>query len=228
MKKLKAIIFDLDDTLYLERDFVKSGFIAVSTYLSSHYHLNNNDSFDILWNMFCSGRRGDLFNELLNSFPEYDITVQDLIKVYRQHKPVIKPLKNVTQLLESHAKKQKLGLLSDGYFEVQKNKFVALGLQKYFSSVLFTDELGRNNWKPSIVPFKKILDTLNVNPNESVYIADNPEKDFKGPNQLGINTIRIRLKGGEHYNKKPQSADYSSMQTVFSIQELSEELDISI
>ena len=227
MKKLKAILFDLDDTLYLERDFVKSGFISVSNYLYSHYHLNNYDSFDILWDMFYSGRRGDLFNELLNSFPECDITVQDLIKVYRQHRPVIKPLKNVTQLLESLIKKQKLGLLSDGYYEVQKNKFVALGLQKYFSSVLFTDELGRDNWKPSIVPFKKILDTLNVNPEESVYIADNPEKDFKGPNQLGMNTIRIRLKGGEHYNKKPQSSEYSPRQTVFSINELSELLGIT-
>lgn len=228
MKKLKAILFDLDDTLFLERDFVESGFSAVSNYLSSHYQLNKDDVFDELWNMFCSGRRGDLFNEIINSYSNLNITVKDLIKVYHQHIPKIKPIYGVIPLLDYLMKKQKLGLVSDGYLEVQKNKFSSLDLHKYFNSVLFTDELGRNNWKPSIVPFEKTLDTLNVNPTESVYIADNPEKDFKGPNKLGINTIRIRIEGGEYYNKRPQSPEYAPRKTVFSIKELSQELGISI
>jgi putative hydrolase of the HAD superfamily len=228
LKELKAIVFDLDDTLYLERDFVKSGFNAVSKWLTINHQLDGDNVFDSLWNMFLDGHRGDLFDSLLDSLVVSDISVDDLIAVYRQHLPNIDPLRGVVPLLDRLKNSNKLGLLSDGYLEVQKKKLDALGIEKYFDSVLFTDELGRDYWKPNVVPFEKILNRLNVNPNESVYIADNPEKDFKGPNQLGMDTIRIRIKGGEHYNKNPQANEYFPMQTVYSIKQLSKEIGKTI
>jgi len=228
LKELKAIVFDLDDTLYLERDFVKSGFIAVSKWLANHHQLDENQNFDVLWSMFRKGNRGNLFDSLLKSLAVSDISVYDLTAVYRQHIPNIEPLEGVVPLLDRLKNSNKLGLLSDGYLEVQKKKLDSLGMEKYFDAVLFTDELGRDCWKPSVVPFEKILNRLNVNPNESVYIADNPEKDFKGPNQLGMDTIRICLEGGEHYNKNPQANEYFPMQTVNSIKELSKELGKTI
>ena len=39
-RMIKAIIFDMDRTLYNERDFVRSGFDAVSGYVSAKYALD--------------------------------------------------------------------------------------------------------------------------------------------------------------------------------------------
>ena len=55
-----------------------------------------------------------------------------------------------------------MGLLSDGYLEVQQNKFKALDLAVFFDAVLFTDELGRQYWKPHTRPFKVLLQRLGV------------------------------------------------------------------
>ncbi len=192
--------------------------------MSDHCQLDGEKVFDLLWNMFRDGHRGNLFDRLVGSFAASDISVGDLIAVYRQHIPNIKPFDGIGPLLKSLTNIKKLGLLSDGYLEVQKKKLDALGLAEYFDAVVFSDELGRDYWKPNVVPYKKILKRLNVHPNEAVYVADNPEKDFKGPNRLGMDTIRIRLEGGEHYSKEPQSCEYAPMQTVYSIKQLSQEL----
>ena len=228
MKELKAITFDLDDTLYLERDFVKSGFHAVSQWLTIYHKLNSENVFDVLWDMFCSGRRGDLFDGLIESFAYLEISVNDLISVYRQHSPNIKPFDGIEPLLKSLRNGKKVGLLTDGFLDVQKNKLNALGLTEYFDVVVFSDDLGRDYWKPNTVPFEMLIQQLNVKSNETIYVVDNPEKDFKGPNELGMNTIRIRLEHGEHFSKEPQSSEYAPMQTVYSIKELSKELGKSI
>ena len=76
--KLKAILFDLDDTLYLERDFVKSGFRAVAWWLQQENGLPEKETFTRLWSMFTSGERGDLFDRLLGD----DLKKKVLVKKY--------------------------------------------------------------------------------------------------------------------------------------------------
>ena len=51
-EKLKAILFDLDDTLYLERDFVKSGFKAISVIIQEDNGISERVVFDRLWSIF--------------------------------------------------------------------------------------------------------------------------------------------------------------------------------
>jgi len=228
LRESKAVVFDLDDTLYLERDFVKSGFQAVSQWLADHCKLDGDKAFDILWAMFCEGHRGDLFDKLVETFTVTDFNIGDLIAVYRQHTPNIAPFKGIIPLLKCLRKNNKLGLLSDGFLEVQKKKLDALGLAGYFDEVVFSDELGRDCWKPSTIPFEMIIQQLNVQPCEAVYIADNPEKDFKGPNKLGMDSIRIRIEGGEHYSKEPQSNEFAPSNIVYSVCQLVEELGVKI
>ena len=226
MKKiLKAILFDLDDTLYLERDFVKSGFKAVASFIQNDNGINEEVVYARLWSIFNSGERKNIFDSYINEFGEVNYTINELVNLYRTHSPNIKLIPGIKEYLLLLSKKYKLGLITDGYIQTQKNKINALGLNSIFDQILITEELGRKFWKPSIVPFSTICDKLGVIPTDAIYIADNPKKDFKGPNQLGMDSMRLRLREGEHYRSEPKSKDFAPVIDIHSIENLKIELN---
>jgi putative hydrolase of the HAD superfamily len=85
----------------------------------------------------------------------------------------------------------------------------ALDLDRFFDAIVFTDDLGREAWKPSPEPFVIIADRLGIRAPEAVYIADNPLKDFLGPRSLGMRTIRIRFEGGYHAHDEPPTPQHA-------------------
>src|SRR5438874_2051717 len=97
---IQAVVFDLDDTLYPEIEFVYSGYRAVSN--AVHQQLG----FPIvneLVNLFETGKRGDLFTPVLKTrldtvTEEY---VRELVAVYRQHRPTIVPFPEARDVLDS-------------------------------------------------------------------------------------------------------------------------------
>jgi putative hydrolase of the HAD superfamily len=192
-----AIAFDLDDTLYLERDFVFSGYNAVGTYVKEVYGRNISN---VLERRFLAGERGDLFTPALQEVGLYrdEEQVKSLVSIYRVHCPVITPFEEVIPLLEQLSRVVGLALISDGIAAVQQRKLHALGIERYFGVVIFTDEWGRDFWKPHSHPFLECVKGLKCEPHEVVYIADNPAKDFITARALGMYAIRLRRKGALH------------------------------
>jgi len=223
-EKLKAILFDLDDTLYLERDFVKSGFKAVASFIQNDKGIDKDFIYDSLWSIFKTGKRKKIFDSFIDEFEEVDYSINELVNLYRTHQPNINLIPGAEEYLLSLNKHYKLGLVTDGFVQTQKNKINTLGLNMIFDEILITDELGRGFWKPSIVPFSKICDKLEVDPPQTIYIGDNPKKDFKGPNQLGMDSIRLRLKDGEHYKSEPDNKNFSSTMVAYSLDDLKIEI----
>jgi putative hydrolase of the HAD superfamily len=113
-----VIVFDLDDTLYNEVDFVKSGFKEISKYLDDEKY------YDFMINEFYQNGSGKVFNKLIDSF-DLDISLEKLIEVYRFHKPKISLDKDSKELLD-FAKDYNTALISDGHYIMQENKFYAL------------------------------------------------------------------------------------------------------
>ena len=225
MKKiLKAILFDLDDTLYLERDFVKSGFKTVATLIQNDNGIDKEVVYNRFWSIFNNGERKNIFDSYISEFGKINYTIDELVNIYRSHVPNINLLPGIDEYLLSLSRVYKLGLVTDGYIQTQKNKINALRLNNIFDQILITEELGRKFWKPSTVPFSRICDKLGVIPMEAIYIADNPKKDFKGPNQLRMDSIRLRLKDGEHYGSQPENKDYAPDIDIYSIENLKTEL----
>lgn len=218
----KAIVFDMDDTLYPEADYVLSGFNAVALWFEKERGIPKHKSFDNLAQLFYSGVRGNTFNLWLEqqSIPYDKVLIQECLKVYRDHDPKIKPFECVIPLLKQLKKRYKIGLLSDGYLSVQQRKFKALKLSSYFDGVVFSDEWGREAWKPSLTPFKHILKRLDIESDEAVYIGDNPSKDFLGANKLGFYTIWIRRVDGEYNSLSPTSVESTSDITIGDLSEL--------
>ena len=177
--KIKGVIFDLDDTLYSEKEYVRSGYKAVSDYLGGEYE-------DKLWSFFEEGKRA--IDELLRDLGREDEKAE-VLNVYRSHKPNIHPYPGVTEMIEAlKAKGIRIGIITDGRPEGQRNKLEALGLD--VDDVIITDELGGVQFrKPCDIAFRIMMTRWRLNPADVVYVGDNPAKDFHAPQQLGMKSL---------------------------------------
>ena len=211
---IKVLLFDLDDTLYDEKQFVQSGFAKVAEFVENKFKIDKKIYYEILIDIFNGGSRGNIFNlalEKVNVAYGEDI-IQSMVKIYREHTPKIKLDKNIELLLIKLREIYSLGIITDGYFEVQKKKIQALKLEELFDSIIYTDEYGREYWKPNVLGYKGALKELDdVLIEEAVYIGDNPYKDFIGAKKIGITTVRILQPDREYTNvrlDKEYEADY--------------------
>jgi len=193
----RAIVFDLDDTLYPERSYTLSGFDAVSRWIEATLGVASADCVRELTALYEEGHRRDTFDRWTESRRlQVDGLVKSMVLEFRGHDPDIRLEGQVVSLLLRLRRNYRLGLVSDGYLEVQRKKVAALGLKQYLDAVVLSDALGRNAWKPSVRPFRRVLDMLSVEGHEAVYVADNPAKDFEGARAVGMATIRFRGKDG--------------------------------
>ncbi|MBT3199240.1 MAG: HAD family hydrolase [Phycisphaerales bacterium] len=200
------IIFDLDDTLYAERDYVLSGYRAICEHLGNT-PASSDEMRQWLWDRFLSGRSDNAFGALSSHFKlDLDTAgIAELVTVYRDHRPAITLRRGMGDLLDKLRGRCKLGIISDGFLPAQKFKLDALGIGDYFDAVLFTESIGREFWKPSPVGFQTICEELKADPEACVYIGDNPSKDFVAPNALGWRTIQLLLDGQIHSHKPAPS-----------------------
>ena len=222
---LKAIIFDLDDTLYPEREFVLSGFRAVALWVEQNMGIDSTDCYQELVHLFENNAHGRTFDLFLENHGLLSASaIQKMVQIYRTHYPEIVCFPEIPDVLIQLKKRFKIGLLSDGYLDVQKRKIEALGLRHYFDAVVFSDQWGRKAWKPNPRPFKTILEILAITARQAVYIADNPIKDFLGARRAGMASIRIRLEGGIYNDIEPISDDYRPDVEIMNFQQLGEKL----
>ncbi|HNX26460.1 MAG TPA: HAD family hydrolase [Phycisphaerae bacterium] len=221
LSSYQLVAFDMDDTLYPERLFVKSGYDAVSELLQKRFSRQDNFS-DWMWQRFLAGKTSGAFNAVNEQFNlglnEKDIL--ELVEIYRLHLPDISPYDDMRPLLKELRRHFLLGVVTDGPAAMQRNKFARLGLGGFFHSVVFTGDLPEGSSKPSTAPFLKIAEDLKVsNPSACVYVGDNPAKDFLGPNSLGWLTVQFHRPGQVHFHKPAPHGGLPQM-TVSSAKEL--------
>jgi len=213
-----AVVFDLDDTLYLERDFVFSGYRAVSAVVEAELGFAIEER---LIARFLAGERGDLFTptlkERLRSVDEPYI--RHLVAVYRQHEPDIRPFPDTLPTLDALAGRISLGLITDGIPAVQRNKLRALGLESRFDAIVVTGELGPDAGKPSPRPYRECARLLGRGDVPLTYVGDNPAKDFVGAHSLGWDTIRVHHPDSV-YAAHAHPPPYAARRTVSRLQEI--------
>lgn len=213
-----VVVFDLDDTLYDELTYVQSGFRAVSGYLCETYHVSPQESYQDMLECLAGGR-GHIFDDTLVRFSVYSRqAVRRCLSVYRLHKPDIQLHPEAEECLQ-RLQHVPVYIVTDGNKLVQKNKLVALGLYDRVKFCFITHRYGIKNAKPSPYCFLKICAKEKVAPQEVIYIADNPRKDFVGIKPLGFRTVRIMQ--GQH-RKVEVSPEYDAEYRIDSLAELTE------
>ncbi|MBK5295228.1 MAG: HAD family hydrolase [Acidobacteriia bacterium] len=197
MKRTVCAVFDIDDTLYLERDYVRSGFEAVGRWAAKW--IQTEDFGERCWRRFAAGRRKSIFDEVLcesgrMANPEL---VSALVEVYRTHTPSIALAPDAAEALEVISRIASIAVISDGPLSSQSRKAEALGLRSFAEPIMLTEALGGEFRKPHPRAFQQIEHCRPAS--VYVYIADNPLKDFAAPKQLGWITVRVRRPDGLHY-----------------------------
>lgn len=226
---IKAVVFDLDDTLISEKQYIDSGFKAVSKELNRMYSLNSEEILNKMLELF-NESSVNVFNRLLDLLKvEYsDKVILDLIKCYREHKPEIEFFQDVIPTINKLKDLgYKLGIITDGYKETQLKKIEVLKCYDLFDEIIVTDELGREYWKPHEKSYKLMAERMNVNLKSMIYIGDNVKKDFVTANKLGIKTIYIKRENGV-YDDIEVPSEFRANNNVGSLLELTELIKKSI
>lgn len=209
-------IFDLDDTLYPEFDYVKSGFKAVSYYLDEKHGIPSDDSFTSMLNILAQNGRGAVFDLLLKHYHLYSkARVKECVKVYRYHAPNL-VLPNSTREVLNKLTGNKY-IVTDGHKTVQANKVAALNINQYVNKVYITHRYGLINAKPSTYCFELIRKREQCEWSDMCYVGDNPTKDFVNLNRLGVHTIRVTT--GE-YAKLSAKPGFDAKYSIKSLGEL--------
>ena len=192
--RVRGVIFDLDDTLYSEIEYVKSGFHSVSEYLGGGYE-------DILWQYFEAGE--PVIDKLLEDISR-ETEKEHILEIYRNHIPDIHLYSGVYDLITDLKNKGcNVGIITDGRPNGQRNKIHALGLNQLVDDIIITDELGGIQFrKPCDIAFRILQTRWRLPANDMVYIGDNPNKDPQAAIQLGMRSIVFNNPEGLYSSKE--------------------------
>lgn len=192
------VVLDVDDTLYLERDYVRSGFKAVASYLEDNFGIE--DFWERAWRLFNSGARGNIFDLVLAN----DVRLAGrfdpwtLVEIYREHVPAISLLPDAREFINECRRRADVAVVTDGPIASQRAKLRALDADEWANEIVVTSEKGMEWHKPSTRAFAYLQEHFRASAGDCAYFGDNPCKDFIGPKALGWRTVRVRRLGGLH------------------------------
>lgn len=219
-----VVVFDVDDTLYHERDYVRSGFDAVGEWICRERRWQGVS--EQLWAEFVAGRRGDTFDVVFSRFVDGAAELNDLVasavQRYREHVPNIRLAADAELCLAQLVRITSLAAITDGSAISQRRKVERLGLARFMNPVILTEELGAEMAKPNPAAFLRVQEFF-ASESAFVYVGDNPHKDFVAPHSMGWTTVRIRRAGGLHCDAESGTdvdCEVDSLTDLLSLQRL--------
>lgn len=210
--KNSVIVFDLDDTLYNELDYLRSAYSEIAQKLQPN-------NWEVLFlKMFSLYRsKKNVFDFLSDT---YLIPVTELLDIYRNHHPKIKPFDGVQNLFSQIKDNSgKVAIITDGRSSTQHRKLEALELKPLIDKIIISEEIGTE--KPNELNFRAVENAFSGR--NYTYIADNLKKDFVAPNALGWNSICL-IDNGKNIHKENHLYDeskYMPRHYIFSFGDLS-------
>lgn len=206
-----AVGFDLDGTLYDDRQYVRAGFREAATVLEDRIGVNLYDEFVDAY--FNRGIRERTFDRVLEENGYSTNSVPELVKAYHGCSPELELFPGAQRTLEVLKGTYRLGLVTGG--TNGQWKVGRLGLTQYFDATVVTPEINATKTEPE--PFERLLQELGVTPNRTVFVGDRPELDIVVPNRLGMWTVLI---GTGHYESNIRSDDARPDATIEQLTEL--------
>ena len=124
-------------------------------------------------------------------------------------------LPGAEELVRYLAKKYPLTVVTNGFIEVQYEKFDKSGLRNCFSHIVLSEEVGCQKPNPRI--YEEALHMNGVSAEEAVMIGDSWNSDIQGAINAGIDQIWVR---------KSQDSLLEGQSATYLVQSLSEVMEI--
>jgi len=201
----KAVLFDLDNTLY---DYDKPHKIAlkeVHSTLKKHIPISY-DKFNKLFSLTkaeihrelsgtASAHNRCLYFHRLIEKTHNTVEPSLILKLYDAYwKTLLKNMElrqGVLNVLKFLQKKDiKIAIVSDLTTHIQLRKLEKLKISKYIDVLVTSEEAGSE--KPHPIMFLLALNKLNMKPEEVVMVGDNTVNDVEGANSVGIDTVFLK------------------------------------
>ena len=208
MKDRTVVVFDLDDTLCSELEFLQSAFKEIASSVDSKNPL----LYDQMINWY--KLEEDVFTHIIEVYPSN--TKENLINQYRNHFPSFK--NNKISIFLENLKDQGyiLGLITDGRSVTQRNKLKSLSIENLFDKIIISEEYGSDKTDE-----RNFFAFHEFNADRYFYIGDNPTKDFYHPNRLRWNTICLINSGNNIHSQDLQvPEEYSPKSYINKLSEL--------
>lgn len=198
MQKSRVVVFDLDDTLFKEIDFLKSAYRQIAR-LISNGDKREDEVYQVMLDTYLSG--GNAFETVVRKYRPESLDVQSMLTIYRNHKPQIALDEDTRATLEQlQSAGVILGIISDGRQTQQMNKVLALGLNRFVDDDDIVINEDRDRMKPDEWSFRRFMDKYGPDA-DYFYVGDNTDKDFIAPNKLGWTSVCL-LDDGRNIHKQ--------------------------
>ena len=191
MPEPRAILFDLDDTLYPYRAFLRSGFRAVARRLAADRGLPAASILRVLYRALVDGARGRELQVLCARYALPATLVPALADVVREHAPSLRLPRQTTRVLAELRRGWRVGIVTNGAPRIQRRKVEALGLAPLVDAVVFAGEHGDGRGKPAAAPFEAALARLGTTAAQTVFVGDDRRADVEGAAAVGMRAIHL-------------------------------------
>lgn len=189
--RARAVVFDLDDTLYRIRRFTIAGYAATSALIARETGRPRSEVFCRLQRLYRRGWAAQAYQELAMDCGLDVATAGRWLAAHRTHRRRLRlPRTSVRVLDLLRATGWRVGVLTNGLPQIQRAKVEALDLRDRVDTVVFADEHVTGG-KPARQVFDLVLGQLDTSPSRAVMVGDDPLTDVAGGRALGLRTIRI-------------------------------------
>jgi len=211
---LKAILFDLDNTLLDFSGFKRETALAAAKAMKrTGVPLSEKELYARIFKVYdekgieYQRTFGDVLYGLQLDQHQLERARQAAVIAYTKKKyECIKPRSKVIQVLSSLKRKYKIGIVTDAPREKAWQRLILVGLDGFFYPVVtYNDTLEH---KPSMKPFELAIFLLKVKPEEVLFVGDNPERDVIGAKRAGLKTCLAKY-GCIDYKEEMDVADYT-------------------
>jgi len=104
------------------------------------------------------------------------------------------------QVIEKLSKRFPLGVISNGFPDIQYNKLKSLHIEKLFKVILLSEELGVR--KPNKRIFKLAAERIGIKTNYCLFVGDSLDTDILGAKNSGMKTCWFNRDGIQDNNEE--------------------------
>jgi len=225
-KNLKAVLFDLDDTLF-DRNWAQG--MVLELIVKQLPHIFNVFEMESVIEAFIEsdrlttedfeagapseglrGARSRQFLRLLGIQEDYANTITEIY--VRDYPTVNAPMPGAIPLVKELSKRFQVGVVSNGMPDVQYRKLETMGLRDVFSCIVLSEEIGIRKPDPRI--FYHATQFLHMQPRECLYVGDSYTNDIVGAKNAGMLACWL--------NREPSTPENEDVPTDFVISKLEE------
>ena len=206
MAERRAILFDLDDTLYPVERFVMSGFRAVAATVEARYGVSRAAALETLVSAVAASRGREL-QVLAERHGLPAAAVGELVDTIRLHVPELRLPELSLSVLGALRRDWRIGLVTNGRPDIQARKVRALGVQRLVDAVIYAHEVGNGAGKPDPAPFLEACRQLGAPAAATVFVGDDPDCDIAGAHAVGMKTIWLPARVAPQAARAAERAD---------------------